>query len=231
MHASELFTLSESLSPFAGWFDPGAPPWRWVAAIAPALAEWFSQNPPEPRRSVPPGCSVAGDVYVHPEVRLPAFGFIQGPAWIGRGCELRPGVYIRGNVITGEDCVLGNSCEFKNCLLMNKVQVPHFSYVGDSILGSGVHLGAGAILSNFRFDQGEVPVTTPEGRTGSGLRKLGGLLGEYAELGCNAVLQPGTILGKRAIVMTGLVYSGYLEPETLAYTRTAPQRVRRRDLA
>ena len=95
----------------------------------------------------PCGLHIEGDVYFHPSAKLPPFGLIQGPAYIGEGCELRPGIFIRGNLITGKDCVLGNSCEFKNSLLLDGVQVPHFSYVGDSILGNGAHLGAGVILS------------------------------------------------------------------------------------
>jgi NDP-sugar pyrophosphorylase family protein len=185
---------------------------------------------PERQTHYPAGLAVSGPVFIHESCRLPPFGTVEGPAYLGPECELRPGVYIRGNVIAGRGCVLGNSCEFKNSLLMDRVQVPHYSYVGDSILGSGAHLGAGAILSNLRFDQRPISVKTPDGHVPTGMRKLGGLLGESAELGCNVVLQPGAILGPRAIVVTGLVFNGYLEPNTMAYARQDIHRVERRDM-
>jgi NDP-sugar pyrophosphorylase family protein len=200
-------------------------PWLWVPLIAEALKTCqFEPLAVE----VPPGFDVEGQVFIHPSVKLPAYGSIKGPAYIAAGTELRPGVFIRGNVIAGANCVLGNSCEFKNCLLMDGVQVPHFSYVGDSILGNKAHLGAGVTCSNLRLDQSEVPVQMPDGsRCGSGLRKLGALVGDAAEVGCNAVLNPGSILGRRALVMPTMAFRGYLAENTIAYTRdkidTAPR--------
>ena len=120
---------------------------------------------------------------------------IKGPAWIGANCHVRNGCYVRENVIVGDDAVLGNSCEFKNCLLFDGVQVPHFNYVGDSILGYKSHLGAGAILSNVKLDHGEIVIETDGGKVNSGLRKFGAILGDHAEIGCNAVLNPGSIIG------------------------------------
>ncbi|HAV14159.1 MAG TPA: UDP-N-acetylglucosamine diphosphorylase [Opitutae bacterium] len=224
MKASDLFTFPESL-PFGATFPADSAPWEWVPLIKKALAgiEFVSYD-----GEVPPGFEIEGSVYIHPSVRLPAFGAIQGPAYIAEGCELRPGVYIRGNVIAGAGCVLGNSCEFKNCLLLDGVQVPHFSYVGDSVLGNKAHLGAGVICSNLRLDQTEVPVQLADGeRVSSGMRKLGALLGDEAEVGCNSVLNPGSILGKRALVMPSMAFRGSLPASTTAYTRepisTAPR--------
>ena len=154
MQASELFEFPDSL-PFQRYFSPEASPWEWVQAIKTALAEFdFSADLPK----VPAGLHIEGPVFIAEGVSLPAFGSIQGPVYLGKGCELRPGVYIRGNVIAGADCVLGNSCEFKNCLLLDGVQVPHFSYVGDSVLGNQAHLGAGVICSNLRLDQAAVEI-------------------------------------------------------------------------
>jgi UDP-N-acetylglucosamine diphosphorylase / glucose-1-phosphate thymidylyltransferase / UDP-N-acetylgalactosamine diphosphorylase / glucosamine-1-phosphate N-acetyltransferase / galactosamine-1-phosphate N-acetyltransferase len=152
-----------------------------------------------------------------------------GPCWIGAGTEIRPGAYVRGNVIVGEGGVLGNSCEFKNCLLMDGVQVPHFSYVGDSILGNGAHLGAGVILSNLRFDQQPITVRLADGIASTGLRKFGAVLGDEAEVGCNAVLQPGTLLGRRALVMPTIAFGGYLPAATIARSRTTIAVFSRRD--
>jgi NDP-sugar pyrophosphorylase family protein len=168
----------------------------------------------------PCGLQIEGDVYIHPTVKLPPFGLIQGPAYIGEGCELRPGVFIRGNVIAGKGCVLGNSCEFKNSLLLDDVQVPHFTYVGDSILGNGAHLGAGVICSNLRLDQADVLVTLQDdAKYSTKLRKLGALVGDQAEVGCNAVLNPGSILGKRALVMPTIAFRGTVAENSFAYQK------------
>jgi NDP-sugar pyrophosphorylase family protein len=172
---------------------------------------------------------ISGPVQLHPTVRLPHTATIIGPAWIGAGTEIRPGAFIRGHVMVGANCVLGNACEFKHCLLLDGVQVPHFSYVGDSILGNGAHLGAGAILSNLRLDRQPVRVRTPEGTVDTGLRKFGAILGDGAEVGCNVVLNPGAILGKRALVMPTVAFSGYLPPNTIAKTRTTVTLLPRRD--
>ena len=121
------------------------------------------------------------------------------PAVIGSGTEIRPGAYLRGNVIIGENCVVGNSTEIKNAILLDHVQVPHYNYVGDSILGNGAHLGAGAICSNLRSDKREV-VIHAEKDYPTGLQKLGGLVGDGAEVGCGCVLNPGTVIGKNTSV-------------------------------
>ena len=121
-------------------------------------------------------------------------------------------------MIAGQDCVLGNSCEFKNSLLLDGVQVPHFSYVGDSILGNGAHLGAGVICSNLRLDQNDVTVALENGTKHTTiLRKLVALVGYQAEVGCNAVLNPGSILGKRAIVMPTIAIRGTVAANSIAY--------------
>ena len=225
MKASALFAFPESL-PFADFFSPDLAPWQWVPRIAEAL-EAYDFSDPGQAANVPPGLHIEGKVYIHPTAKLPPYGVIQGPAWIGPECELRPGVYIRGKVICGKSCVLGNSSEFKNCLLLDGVQAPHFNYVGDSVLGNKAHLGAGVICANLRIDQKNVPVQTSTGeRADSGLRKLGALVGDDAEAGCNSVLHPGSILGKRSVVLS-MPFGGYLAPNTIAYPETKPKTMRR----
>ena len=224
LKARDLFDFPESL-PFDQVFSAELAPWQWVPLIAEALKAFPFESL---RDEIPPGLHVEGQVFVHPSVKLPSFGSITGPAYIGEGCELRPGVYIRGFVIAGANCVLGNSCEFKNCLLLDDVQVPHFSYVGDSVLGNKVHLAAGVTCSNLRLDQSEVPVQLPDGsRCGSGLRKLGALVGDAAEVGCNSVLNPGSILGRRSLVMPTMAFRGYLKANSIASIKekieTAPR--------
>lgn len=226
MKAAEFFQLPVSLQPFAASFSGDVAPWEWLKAIGPALKSYvFPSTPPK----IPVGVVIEGAVYLHPSVKLPNSATIIGPAWIGEGTEIRPGAFIRGNVIVGAHCVLGNSCEFKNSLLLDKVQVPHFSYVGDSVLGNGAHLGAGVILSNLRLDQKSITVRLPEAFIDTGLRKFGAILGDHAEVGCNAVLQPGTILGKRALVMPTVAFGGYLPPATIARIRTSIVTQPRRD--
>ena len=131
-------------------------------------------------------------------------------------------------MIAGAQCVLGHSCEFKNSLLLNNVKVPHFSYVGDSVLGNGVHLGAGVICSNLRLDQANVWVKLDEGSVDSGLRKLGALLGDEAEVGCNSILNPGCGLGKRSLLYPSTVFGGVLESETIAGSKQEIKKVKRR---
>ncbi len=214
MNAADLFDFPSSL-PFAGTFQPELPPWEWVSLIDKALAGMK----PVPGPALPPGVHVEGAVCLHPTVKLPPYCVIIGPAWIGPHCEIRPGAYIRGGVIAGEGCVLGHACEFKHCLLLDGAQVPHLSYVGDSILGNGAHLGAGVVLSNLRLDQGDVPVRLPGRSVSSGMRKLGAMLGDRAEVGCNAVLQPGTVLGRRSLVMPSMAFGGFLEAKKIARVR------------
>jgi NDP-sugar pyrophosphorylase family protein len=226
MLASDFFTLPPSLAAFAPHFRADAAPWHWLREIGPALA---AQPFAEPLRPRAPGVHVSGPVFLHPTVRLPHTATIIGPAWIGPETEIRPGAFIRGHVIVGARCVLGNACEFKYCLLLDGAQVPHFSYVGDSVLGNGAHLGAGAILSNLRLDRQPVSLRLPAGNVDTGLRKFGALLGDGAEVGCNAVLNPGTVLGKRALVMPTVAFGGFLPANTIAKARTTVTFLPRRD--
>ena len=121
---------------------------------------------------------------------------IQGPTIIGHNVEVRPGAFIRGNVIIGDNAVIGNSTEIKNSIIFNEAQLPHYNYIGDSIIGYKAHMGAGAIASNLRLDRKNIKI----GETETGLRKIGVFLGDYAEVGCGAVLCPGTIVGKYAVI-------------------------------
>ena len=154
---------------------------------------------------------------------------IKGPAWIGEDCQIRNGCYIRENVIIGNEVVAGNSCEFKNCLVFDKANVPHFNYVGDSILGYGAHLGAGAILSNVKLDHTPISVVKSDGTiVATGLRKFGAIVGDQAELGCNSVLSPGSIIGRKSIVYPGTQWRGVLGENQIAKGRQQIEIVTRR---
>ena len=128
---------------------------------------------------------------------------------------MRSGCYIRENVIVGDGCVLGNSCEFKNCILFDGCEVPHFNYVGDAILGHKAHLGAGVILSNVRLDRGEVIVKHGAERIGTGLKKFSAIIGDHAEIGCNSVINPGSLIGRRCVVHPMANFSGVLPEDTI----------------
>lgn len=139
------------------------------------------------------GVLVGENVKIHPSA------VIEAPAVIGHGTEIRPGAFIRGNVITGENCVLGNSSEFKNAVLLNGVQVPHYNYVGDSVLGNKSHMGAGAICSNLKSDKSNIVIHGKE-NIETGLRKIGAILADGADIGCGCILNPGTVIGKNTTV-------------------------------
>ena len=138
-------------------------------------------------------------VLVGKDVKIADFVTIEAPAIIGHGTQIRPGAFLRGNVITGEKCVLGNSTELKNCILLNGVQVPHYNYVGDSILGNRAHMGAGAVCSNLKSD-GKAVVIHGDENYNTELRKVGGILADGADVGCGCVLNPGTVIGKNTSV-------------------------------
>jgi UDP-N-acetylglucosamine diphosphorylase / glucose-1-phosphate thymidylyltransferase / UDP-N-acetylgalactosamine diphosphorylase / glucosamine-1-phosphate N-acetyltransferase / galactosamine-1-phosphate N-acetyltransferase len=140
---------------------------------------------------------------------------IIGPAWIGSNCEIRSGCYIRENVIIGNGVVLGNSCEFKNCIVFDDAQIPHFSYVGDSILGYKAHLAAGVILSNVRLDRQEISVKDQGTKIPTGLRKFGAIVGDRAEIGCNSVISPGSIIGRGSLIYPLTHFSGVLAENTI----------------
>lgn len=142
---------------------------------------------------------ISDGVFVGKNVKIYPTATIEGPAIIGDGTEIRPGAFIRGSVITGANCVIGNSTELKNCVLAENVQVPHYNYVGDSILGNFAHMGAGSICSNLKTDKKAVVIHADK-EYETGLRKIGGILGDGADIGCGCVLNPGTIIGKNTSV-------------------------------
>jgi NDP-sugar pyrophosphorylase family protein len=146
---------------------------------------------------------------------------IKGPAIIGRNCQIRHNAYFRENVIVGDGCVVGNSCELKNALLFNGAQAPHFNYVGDSILGHQAHLGAGVKISNLKITPGTIAVEVAGRPLDTGLRKFGALVGDHAQVGCNAVLNPGSILGRGALVYPNVNWRGVLPAHSVAKNRAA----------
>jgi NDP-sugar pyrophosphorylase family protein len=159
-----------------------------------------------------------GHVYIHPTAKIAPTAVINGPVVIGENTEVRPGAFIRGNAFVGNDVVVGNSTELKNCILFDRVQVPHYNYVGDAVLGVKAHMGAGAITANVKADNSNVTIRGIQGDLPTGLRKVGAFLGDYADVGCNSVLTPGTVIGRhtnvyplsmvRGEVPAGCIYKG-----------------------
>jgi NDP-sugar pyrophosphorylase family protein len=153
---------------------------------------------------------------------------IKGPAIIGKNCQIRHNAYLREQVIIGDNCVVGNSSELKNALLFNGAQVPHFNYIGDSILGHKAHLGAGVKISNIKLLPGNIEVEMDGTPFDTGLRKFGALLGDHAEAGCNAVLNPGSILGRGAIVYPNVFWRGVLAANSIAKNKAEIEVVTKR---
>ncbi len=167
-------------------------PWEMLPKIKSYIAELLEKGI-EDFTELKPGVLVGRDV------KIAVTATIEAPAIIGHGTEIRPGAYIRGNVITGAGCVMGNSSEYKNCILLDKVQTPHYNYIGDSVLGNKAHTGAGTICSNLKSD-GKAVVIRGEEDIETGLRKIGGILADGADVGCGCVLNPGTVIGKNTSV-------------------------------
>ena len=139
---------------------------------------------------------ISPTVWIHKTVTVAPSVFLGAPCIIGAGTEIRHCAYIRGSVLVGENCVIGNSVELKNTILFDNVQVPHFNYVGDSILGYKSHMGAGAITSNVKSDNTLVVAKNGDEKIETGLRKFGAMLGDFVEVGCNSLLNPGTVIGR-----------------------------------
>lgn len=152
---------------------------------------------------------------------------IKGPAIIGCHCEIRHTAYLRENVIIGDHCVVGNSSELKNALLFNHAGVPHFNYVGDSILGYKAHLGAGVKVSNFKLVPGNISVEVEGKVIDTGLRKFGALLGDHAEIGCNSVLNPGSIIGRNSVVYSNTNWRGVLPPDRIVKNKAPIETIER----
>ncbi len=173
-------------------FDSCEYPWEILPHIKTYIKKLLESGI-EGYKEIQEGVLVGENVKIYPNV------VIEAPAIIGEGCELRPGAFLRGNVIIGRNCVIGNSTEMKNCVLLDKVQVPHYNYVGDSVLGNHAHMGAGSICSNLKADGKNVVIHGDE-EYDTKLRKIGGILGDGADVGCGCVINPGTIIGKNTTV-------------------------------
>lgn len=228
---SAFFDLSQT--DHAELLPEGEPTWNALKKLGGYLAGRIAAVPPAERlrgAEIMPGAVIGPDVVIGEGTLVEPGAYIKGPAWIGAGCQIRHGAYIRENVIVGDGTVIGNSCEVKNSLIFNKAEIPHFNYVGDSVIGHRGHLGAGVILSNVKLSRDEIFVTPAPGQdpVGTGLRKFGAIIGDHTEIGCNAVLSPGSVLGRDCLVYPGTQWRGVLASGHIVKLRQEQQVVERR---
>lgn len=193
-------------------FESNEYPWEMLPKIKDLIASLLDSGI-EGFTLLKDGVLVGENVKIAPTVTIDA------PAIIGHNSELRPGAYIRGNVITGSGCVLGNSSEYKNCIMLDNVQTPHYNYVGDSILGNKAHTGAGTICSNLKSD-GKAVVIRGEENIETGLRKIGGILADGADVGCGCVINPGTVIGKNTSVYPLTSLRGVYPADSIVKSQT-----------
>lgn len=208
--AADFLDLSKT--EHASLFQDSAPVWEALKKIGDYLKQRLE---PKMQGTILGHPFISDRVAIGPGTSVGNGATIIGPAWIGSNCEIRSGCYIRENVIIGNGVVLGNSCEFKNCIIFDEAEIPHFSYVGDSILGYKAHVAAGVILSNLRLDRGEISVRYREDKIPTGLRKFGAVVGDKAEIGCNSVISPGSLIGRGSLIYPLTHFSGVLAENTI----------------
>ncbi|MCI0541597.1 MAG: UDP-N-acetylglucosamine diphosphorylase [Verrucomicrobiales bacterium] len=221
--AADLFDLSQT--EHAKIFDECEYAWDALKRIR----AYVAANLRHELRNRCEGVAYVGDqVFIGEGTVLEDGAMIKGPAIIGKNCQIRHNAYIRDHVIVGDNCVVGNSSELKNSILFNNCQVPHFNYVGDSILGFRAHLGAGVKISNAKIVPGNVTVEKDGVPFDTGLRKFGALIGDQSDIGCNAVLNPGSIIGRGACIYANVNWRGILPANMIAKNKAEVQVVVRR---
>lgn len=234
---ASFFDLSDL--PFAALFDDIEFVWQAIARIKPYLLTTIGGRGQDIRGEIMPGAHLGpGDIVIGPGTRVEPGATILGPTLIGANCEIRAGAYVRGQSIIGDGCTVGNSSETKNSLLLPGAHAPHFNYVGDSILGRQVNLGAGTKLSNLTVISVKDPFTSQRPTIhisiagihyDTGLAKMGAILGDEVQTGCNSVLNPGVLIGPRTLVYANAsLAKGYYPPDSLIKLRQTFEIVARR---
>jgi len=220
---AELFDLTQT--EHAALFEGVEFAWEALKKIKSYLE---ANLKPELRNTCEGAAFIGNQVFIGEGTVVEDGVMIKGPAIIGKNCQVRHNAYIREHVIVGDGCVVGNSCELKNALLFNQCQVPHFNYLGDSIVGHKAHVGAGVIASNLKSLSGNVMVEMDGKPFDTGLRKFGALIGDGAEVGCNTVLNPGSIIGRSAVIYPGVNWRGVLPANMIAKNKAEIEVVVRR---
>ena len=207
MTISEMYDLNETIA--KDLFEGVTYPWEILPKISGfivKLGETLSLEEYD---------KIGENVWIAKDAKVFDSAYINGPVIIDHGAEVRHCAFIRGNAIVGKNCVVGNSTELKNVILFNNVQVPHYNYVGDSILGYKSHMGAGSITSNVKSDKTNVTIMIGDDKIETGLKKMGAMLGNYVEVGCNSVLNPGTVIGQHTNVYPLSMVRGYVPPKSI----------------
>lgn len=190
IEVKDLYDLEHTLA--ADYLKQFTYPWEALAGLSDFIKELGKTLSAEEFDHPEEDVWIAKDAVFYNRIT----NYIKGPAIIGHGTEIRPGAFVRGSVIVGDNCVVGNSTELKNVILFDNVQVPHYNYVGDSILGYKAHMGAGSITSNVKSDKLNVVIKNGEELIPTNRKKVGAMLGDRVEIGCNSVLNPGTVVGR-----------------------------------
>lgn len=207
MKIENLLDLDQTIA--APVFEGCTYPWevlKKIGAYIPELGETLSEEEYEKK---------GDNVWIAKSAKVAPTAFIAGPCIIGKNAEIRHCAFIRGNAIVGEGAVVGNSTELKNVIIFNGAQVPHYNYVGDSILGYKAHMGAGSITSNLKSDKSLVTIAYNGEKVETGLKKMGAILGDNVEVGCNSVLNPGTVIGRRTNVYPLSMVRGYVPQDSI----------------
>ena len=207
MLIKNMYTLEETIA--AEIFEGLNYPWEALPLIKDFILKLGPTRDKEIYEEVKENVWIAKSATVFPTA------YINGPCIIDENAEVRQCAFIRGNAIVGKNCVVGNSTELKNVILFNNVQVPHYNYVGDSVLGFKSHMGAGSITSNVKSDKTLVVVKSKEGNIETGLKKFGAMLADNVEVGCNSVLNPGTVVGKFSNIYPTSCVRGYVEANSI----------------
>lgn len=210
LQVKNLFDLNQTLAGI--WMESLEYPWEILPRIKAMILELGAKLPKSEYEQIAETIWVAKDALIAPSAAL------NGSLIIGHETEVRHCAYIRGNALIGEGCVVGNSTELKNVILMNQVQVPHYNYVGDSVLGFKAHMGAGSITSNVKSDKSLVTVRVGDEKLETGLKKFGAILGDKVEIGCNSVLNPGSIVGRSSHVYPLSMVRGVVPPSSIYKT-------------
>lgn len=203
----DLYDLNETIA--GDLFQGLTYPWEALPKISAFIPELGKKLPAEEYNQVSENVWIAKSASVAPTAS------ITGPCIIGRNAEVRHCAFIRGNAIVGEGAVVGNSTELKNVVLFNKVQVPHYNYVGDSILGYRAHMGAGSITSNVKSDKTLVCVNVNGEKIETGLKKFGAMVGDYVEVGCGSILNPGTVVGRESNIYPLSSVRGFIPAKSI----------------
>lgn len=206
LQTKDLFDFSHSIAgPYLMGFSY---PWQALAGIKQLILDLGEQLGSD-------YTEISPTVWVHKTATIAPTAYLGAPCIIGAGTEVRHCAFIRGSALVGENCVVGNSVELKNVILFDNVQVPHYNYVGDSILGYKSHMGAGSLTSNVKSDKTLVVVKAPDEQIPTGLKKFGAMLGDFVEVGCNSVLNPGTVIGPHSNIYPTSCVRGVVPPDSI----------------